>query len=177
MPSESNEIELSMDELREIAGFAVECACRALLIFERHMPGDNRPREAIEAALAFSQGEKRSNALRACGIAAFKAAGSAATPAAAEAAKAATQTVGAAFLHPLAKAHQVAHILGAAAHAARAAELDADNNSQVGAAERDWAIQHAPATVSDILARYPAAPSGGGRTGELLRELDAALRQ
>jgi hypothetical protein len=43
----------------------------------------------------------------------------------------------AAYLHPLASAHQVKHILGAAAHAARA---------------------------------------GGGRVGELLRDLDDALR-
>jgi hypothetical protein len=27
-----------------------------------------------------------------------------------------------------------------------------------------------------VLARYPAAPPGGGRVGELLRDLDGALR-
>jgi hypothetical protein len=28
----------------------------------------------------------------------------------------------------------------------------------------------------DVLRRYPAAPSGGGRVGELIRQLDASLR-
>lgn len=31
-------------------------------------------------------------------------------------------------------------------------------------------------TVLDVLRRYPAAPPGGARTGELIRLLDAALR-
>lgn len=169
-------IDLTLEELREIAGFAVECALRVLPIFERHAPEDIRPREAITAAFAFSEGGNRSNALRATGLAAFRAAHSANAPAAKEAALAATQTVGAVFLHPLAKAHQVKHILGAAAHAARAAELDAGDDRNVGMEYRDWAIQRAPATVGVVLARYPAAPPGGGRTGELLRELDRALR-
>lgn len=175
-PDKSGEVKLNIDELREIAAFAVACAQRVLSIFERHIPNDSRPREAIDAALAFSKGAKRSNMLRARGLAAFRAAHAANVPAAAEAAQAATQTVGAAFLHPLAKAHQVKHILGAAAHAARAAELDAADDPSAGSACRDWAIQHAPATVVAVLARLPAAPERGGRTGELLRELDEALR-
>ena len=177
MPSEQNEIELHIDELRVIVGFAVECAQRVLPLFERSMPEDTRPREAIDAALAFSQGGKRSNALRASGLAAFRAAHAVDAPAAEEAAQAATQTVGAAFLHPLAKAHQVRHILGSAAYAARAAELDAGDDPNVGAAYCDWATLHMPATVATVLARYPRAPAGGGRVGELMRELDSALRQ
>lgn len=168
-------IPLSIAELREVAGFAVACALRVLPIFERDMPDDLRPREAIDAALAFSKDGKRSNALRASGFAAYKAARGASSPAAAEAAQAATQAVGAAYLHPLASAQQVKHILGAAAHAARAAELDA-NNRAAGEESRDWAIQHAPLPLLEVLGRYPAAPTGGGRTGELLREIDAALR-
>jgi hypothetical protein len=30
--------------------------------------------------------------------------------------------------------------------------------------------------VLDVLRRYPRAPGGGGRVGELIRRLDAALR-
>jgi hypothetical protein len=177
MPSKQNEIELNIDELREIVGFAVECAQRVLPLFKRYMPDDTRPREAIEAALAFSKSGKRSNALRASGLAAFRAAHAVDAPAAKEAAQAATQTIGAAFLHPLAKAHQVRHILGSAAYAARAAELDAGDDPNVGAEYCDWAIKHMPATVATVLARYPPAPAGGGRVGELIRELDSALRQ
>jgi hypothetical protein len=177
MQDEEGITELNIDELREIAGFAVECAQRVLPIFERHVRDDSRPIEAIEAALAFSKNGKRSNELRAKGLAAFRSAYAVDVPAAKEAAKAATQAAGAAFLHPIGKAHQVAHILGAAAYAARAAELEADDDLSVGEEYRDWAIQHAPETVATVLARYPAAPAGGGRTGEILRELDVALRQ
>lgn len=169
-------VELSMDELREIAGFAAACAQRVLPIFEQHMPDDPRPREAIEAALAFSKDGKRSNALRASGFAAYKAAREASSLAAAEAAEAATQAVGAAYLHPLASGRQVKHILGAAAHAARASELAARNDRSAGEENRSWTLQHVPPTVAVVLGRYPAASSGGGRTGELLRELDTALR-
>lgn len=176
LPDPDN-IELSLEELRELAGWAVVCASRVLPIFERHLPNDARPREAIEAARAFSNGDKRSNQLRANGLAAFRAAHETSVPAAAAAAQAATQTVGAAFLHPLAKAHQVMHILGSAAYAARAAELDAGDDPAVGMAFCEWAIEQAPESVSAVLARYPSAPDENGRMGELLRELDMALRQ
>lgn len=38
MPAKK-EIQLTMHELREIAGYSVECAPRALPILERDMPG------------------------------------------------------------------------------------------------------------------------------------------
>lgn len=177
MPTESNKIELGMHELREIAGFAAECARRVLPIFERDTPDDSRPRDAIDAAFAFSRGGKRTAALRAIAMAAYKAAREASTPDALEAARAASAAAAAAYLHPLASAYQVKHILGAAAHAARAAELDAGGDRNVGAESRDWALLHAPSLVAAVLARYPAAPGGGGRVGELIRGLDAALRQ
>ncbi len=176
MKDSKETIELSMDELREVARFAAECAARALPVFERHMPDDVRPRDAIQAARHFSQTGKRSNALRASGFAAYKASREAGMPAAAEAALAATQAVGAAYLHPLSSPLQVKHILGAAAHAARAAELDASGDQNVGKEVCDWALQHTPRTVIAVLVRYPAAPAGGGRTGVLLRYLDDALR-
>ncbi len=176
MPTGSGEIALSMHELRAIAGYAAECARTVLPIFERHMPGDSRPRDAIDSALTFSSGGKRTAALRTSALAAYKAAHGASAPAAIEAARAAGAAAAAAYLHPLASAHQVKHILGAAAHTARAAELEAGDDRGVGVQSRDWALQHAPASVVSVLARYPAAPLGGGRTGELLRELDAALR-
>src|SRR3982750_4785910 len=82
----------------------------------------------------------------------------------------------AAYLHPLADGHQVKHILGAAAHAARAAELLAGDDRDVGAEQIEPARRRATAVVVDVLSRYPAAPLGGGRVGELLRDLDGALR-
>ncbi|MBZ5712484.1 putative immunity protein [Nannocystis pusilla] len=176
MPREPDTIALSEHELREIAGYAADCARRVLPIFEQSVPADTRPRDAVEAAYAFAGGGRRTGALRQCGFAAFKAAREAASPAAVEAARAASHAAGAAYLHPLASAHQVKHILGAAAHAARAEELAAGEDPSVAAETLEWARRHAPAAVTAVLGRLPAAPAGGGRVGEFIRRLDAALR-
>ncbi|MFH8342465.1 putative immunity protein [Streptomyces sp. AM6-12] len=172
----ADRIELTEDELREITGYAAGCASRVLHLFEQNMPADPRPREAIEAARAFAGGGRRTQALRLSGFAAFRAAREAASPAAADAARAASHAAGAAFLHPLADAHQVKHILGAAAHAARAQELAADEDHTAADALAQ-ARAHAPAAVTAVLGRLPAAPAGGGRVGEYVRVLDAALRE
>jgi hypothetical protein len=77
---------------------------------------------------------------------------------------------------PLANATQVKHILGSAAHAARAFELSAGDDPTVGADHLAQARILAHPVVVDVLWRYPAAPHGGGRVGELIRQLDASLR-
>lgn len=169
-------IELSREELREVTSYAIACARRVLPLFETAAPGDARPRQAIEAAAAFVESGMRPNSLRTSGLAAYKAAMSLADDVAKEAGQAATQAVGAAYLHPFASALQVKHILGAAAHAARAAELHANGDPAVGEEYCAWAVEHAPQTVRAVLARYPEAAKGGGRTGELMREIDARLR-
>jgi hypothetical protein len=84
--------------------------------------------------------------------------------------------VGAAFPHPLAKATQVKHILGSAGHAARAFELSAGDDPAVGADRIAQFRILAPPVVVDVLRRYPVAPRGGGRVGELIRQFDASLR-
>ena len=81
----------------------------------------------------------------------------------------------AAFLQPLAKATQVKHILGSAAHAARALELSAGNDPTIGADHVAQSRILAHPVVVDVLRRYPVAPRGGG-VGELIRQLDASLR-
>lgn len=88
-------IELSADDLREVARYAARCAGQALEIVEAVRPDDARPREAVDAA-----------------------------------------------------------------HAARLAA----------------ALSYATPALVDVLCRYPSAPGGGGRVGELVRRLDAALR-
>ncbi|MEW2576668.1 putative immunity protein [Streptomyces syringium] len=175
VPTESSRIELSERELREIAGYAAGCARRVLPLFERSLPADTRPRDAIDAAHAFAGGGRRTGALRQSAWAAYRAAGEAASPAAADAARAASHAA-AAYLHPIASAHQVKHILGAAAHAARAEELASGEDRCATAGTLDWARHHAPPAVTAVLGRLPAAPSGGGRVGELMCDLDAALR-
>lgn len=176
---DSTTIDLSRPELREVAGYAVACARPALAIFERERPDDQRPRAAIEAAQTFADGAERTKVLRDSAWAAQRAAQEArdaGEAGASEAARAALAAAGAAFLHPLAKATQVKHILGSAAHAARAFELAAGDDPAVGADRIAQARSLAPPVVVDVLRRYPAAPSGGGRVGELIRMLDASLR-
>ncbi len=172
-------VPLSLVELRAVAAYAAAGARPGLEIFERGRPGDARPRAAVEAAQAFADGAPRSKLLRDAAWAALAAAREAAEAgqgAAGEAARAAMAAAGAAFLHPLAKATQVKHILGATAHAARAAELEAGGDPAVGSMQAARAAALASRTVIEVLRRYPPAPSGGGRVGDLTRQLDAALR-
>lgn len=173
-------IELSIAELREITGYAVACAEPALAIFERERLDDLRPRAAIDAAQDFANGAKRTKAIRDTAWAAHRAyqkARDTGQAAAGEAARAAVAAASAAYLHPLAKATQVLHILGPAAHAALAFELDASGDRIVGADYVEKARDMACPTVSSVLTRYPKAPSGRGRAGELVRELDTSLRR
>ncbi|MFB8030593.1 putative immunity protein [Streptomyces sp. NPDC056465] len=177
MADEAGTVELSTQDLREVTAFAAACADSALAAFEAEQPDDSRPREAIATAWEFARGGARGKALRDAAWAALKAAKCAGTPAGREAARAATAAAGAAYLHPLPKATQVKHILGAAAHAARAAELLADDDQAVGADHVGQAVRSATPGVVDVLVRYPAAPGGGGRVGELIRMLDESLRR
>ncbi len=161
--NETGEIVLSMQDLREVTGYAAESAQEVLGIFERAHPADSRPRDAIDAAWTFARGGKRGKTQRDTAWAALKAA------------RAAMCAASAAYLHPLADAHQVKHILGAAAHAARAAELIAGDHRDIGAEHIEHVRRRATPAVVEVLKRYPSAPPSGGRVGELLRDLDEAL--
>ena len=180
MANERDEIVLSMQDLRAVTRYAAESAQDVLKIFESAHPTDSRPRDAIDAALTFACGGKRGKTLRVTALAAQRAARDAETAntaAVGDAARAAMCAASAAYLHPLAEAHQVKHILGAAAYAARATELLAGDDRTVGAASIEQAHRRATPAVVDVLKRYPAAPPGGGRVGELMRALDEALRR
>lgn len=179
MDDDSTTIALTRSELRAVAGYAVACARPALAVFERERPDDVRPRAALDAAQAFANGAERTKSLRDSAWAAQRAAQEARDArqaAASDAARAALAAAGAAFLHPLAKATQVKHILGSAAHAARSLELAAGDDPAVAADHIAQACTLAGPVVVDVLRRYPAAPGGGGRVGQLIRQLDASLR-
>ena len=175
--NETREIVLSMQDLREVTSYAAESAQEVLAIFEKTHPADSRPRDAIDAARTFARGGKRGKTLRDTAWAAHRAARDADTAAARDAARAAMCAASAAYLHPLADAHQLKHVLGAAAHAARAAELIAGDDQNVGAEHIEHALRRATPAVVEVLKRYPVAPPGGGRVGQLLRDLDEALRR
>ena len=166
---------LSTEDLRAVTAFAADCAEAVLEIFEADRPDDPRPRDAIAAAREFARTGARGKALRDTAWAALRAA-NATDGAAQDAARAAMAAAGAAYLHPLPQATQVKHILGSAAHAARAVELAAGSDPAVAADHLARCRILAGSVVSDVLRRYPAAPDGGGRVGELLRRLDATLR-
>ncbi|MCC6313564.1 MAG: exonuclease SbcC [Thermomicrobiales bacterium] len=179
MTVDATNIELTRSELRAVVGYAAACARPALALFERECPDDRRPRAAIDAAQAFADGGERTRALRESAWAAHRAAQktrNAGQAAASNAARAAGHAAGAAFLHPLANSMQVKHLLGSAAHAARACELAAGNDPAIAADCIARARSLAPPLVVDVLRRYPVAPDGGGRVGELIRQLDALLR-
>lgn len=176
---DSTKIELTRSDLHAVAGFAAACARTALAIFERACPDDPRPRTAIDAAQAFADGAERTRMIRDAAWAAFRAAHEArdaGQSAASQAARAAVGAASAAFLHPLFKATQVKHILGAAAHAARAFELAAGDDPAIGPEHVAQARLLTPSVVVDVLRRYPPAPPGGDRVGALIRLLDKSLR-
>lgn len=122
-----------MDELRVVARFVADSAREVLPVFEDAVPGDRRPRAAVDAASA-------------------------------------------AYLHPIAQAGQVGHILRAAASAARVAELNAGDDPAVGDLLIERARQRATPTLIDVLRRYPLSPTAHNRVAHLMSTLDAALR-
>lgn len=99
---------------------AAERAEAVLQWFEAACPGDERPRQAIEAARAWASGELRVGAARA---AAFAAHAAARTAPVGSAACAAARAAG----HAAATAHVVTHALHAARYAERAAALAAQD--------------------------------------------------
>lgn len=177
MTTVSGDFELTMDELRAVARFALQSAEGVLPVFEAVHVDDARPRAAVEAARAFVDGERRTKLQRVTSLDAHRAAREADFEPARLAARAAGDAASAAYLHPIAKATQVGHILRATASAARVAELRAGNDPAVGLAVIEAARQRATPTVIDVLDRYPLAPTGRTRTAHLMSLLDASLRR
>jgi hypothetical protein len=179
MATKSEPFEFEMEELREVARYAIACAEAVLEIFERACPNDSRARVAIDSARSFATGGPRTHQLRVVALDAHRAARAAydsGCDAAGEAARSAGHAAASAYLHPLYKSTQVLHILGSAAHAAYALERNGDDTDVTDPSRLTMFVMMASPAVADVLMRYPPAPGGGGRAGEVLRELDAAIR-
>lgn len=176
MTTVPGDFELTMDELRAVARYVVESAQDVLPVFERAHPDDPRPRAAIDAAWEFVNGAKRTKLQRVASLDAHRAARESATEATRLAARSAGDAASAAYLHPIARAGQVGHILRAAASAARIAELDAGGDRGAGTRSIEAARQRATPTLVDVLARYPLAPPAANRVARLMTDLDASLR-
>lgn len=176
MDRESRYFTLSLESLRAIGGWAADCAERALSIYETHAGSDARPRAAIDGIREFARGGKRAARLRTLALQAHAAARAIGDPAAAAAARAAGTAAASAYTHPLADVQQTKHIVGAAAYAALALELNHAGDSSVSAAEVRWAIEHAPSDAREVLLQMPARQAGKSRLDTLLYELDAGIR-
>ncbi|TFC27679.1 exonuclease SbcC [Cryobacterium sp. TMT1-3] len=176
MASASDDFNLTMNELRAVVRFAAESAQTVLAEFEADAPDDIRPREALTAALAFAGGAPRTNLLRTTAFAAHRAAKRAPTETAQLAALACGDAAAAAYLHPIARATQVGHILRAASCAARVDELKAGGDESVGGGAISALAAQATLPIPDVLRRYPVAPRGSSRLSQLMSALDAAIR-
>lgn len=168
-------IVLTPAELREVAGFAVACASVVLPLFEAALPDDSRPRRAIEAAQAFASGGPRTHGLRTLAMDAYRA-GAADDAVAREAARAACHAAGAAFLHPLAKATQVRHILGSAACALRAVELASPEGNAAAQGFFEAWVNGAGPGLRRVLGRYPLLSGQTAAVDPWMSRLDRALR-
>ncbi len=177
MAREAKYFTLSLDSLRAIGGWAADCAERALWVYEAQANSDSRPRAALEGIRVFAGGGKRTAQLRTLSLVAFAAAREADAPAAAAAAaRAAGLAASSAYTHPLADVEQTKHIVGPAAYAALALELDGGGDPHIGESEVRRAIEHAPPEVHEVLRQMPARQPGNSRLDTLLDELDAGLR-
>ncbi len=176
MDRESKYFTLSLESLRAIGDWAADCAERALSVYETRADSDSRPRAAIEGIREFAVGGKRTARLRVLALAAHAAAREVGDSAAAAAAHAAGVAAASAYTHPLADVHQTKHIVGAAAYAALALELDHGGDPSIGDGEVRWAIEHAPSEVREVLLQMPARQAGKSRLDAILYELDAGIR-
>lgn len=127
-----------------LALWAADCAEHVLYFFEQVQPDDNRPRQAIEQARAWAQGEVSMTQARTAAGHAMGAA-RALSGAAREAAYAAGQAA--------AVAHVAAHELGAAAYAIRAARAAApkDERIEAGRLECQWQRTQLPGAIRELV--------------------------
>ena len=176
MGRESKYFTLSLESLRAVGGWAADCAERALPAYEKHADSDSRPRAAIEGIRVFAAGGKRTAQLRSLALSAYSAAREINDPAAAAAARAAGLAAASAYTHPLADVQQTKHIVGPAAYAALALELDHSGDPSIGDGEVRWAIEHAPSEVREVLLQMPSRQTGSSRLDKILYELDAGIR-
>lgn len=179
-----DEVTISDEERGLLGSWAPDCAERVLPLFEEAVPGDLRPREAIDGIRLFVREGRRTAALRSLAWAAQKAAGEAGDPAAAAAARAACCAAATPYLHPRATAHQSRHILSPAVHAARALDLarkkqtaERELGEAAGDAEILWAAERCPPQVRALLSRMPPRAPGRGRLDVLYHRLDSGLRR
>lgn len=176
MTRETEYFSLSLESLRSLGSWTADCAERALSIYEKQAGLDSRPRAAIEGIRVFANGGKRSAKLRSLSLAAFSAARDVANPAATAAARAAGLAASSAYTHPLVDVQQTKHIVGPAAYAALALELDQGGDHSIGDNEISWAVSHVTPEVCEILLHMPPREMGKTRLENIMHKIDASIR-
>jgi len=176
MARESKYFALSLESLRALGSWAADCAERALPVYEKQAEADSRPRAALEGIRVFAAGGKRTAQLRSLALAAMSAAREVNDPAAAAAARAAGLAASSAYTHPLADVQQTKHIVGPAAYAALALELNQGGDQAIGDHEVRWAIEHGTPQVREILGQMPAREMGRTRLDNLMYQIDVGIR-
>lgn len=171
---ETQYFQLSIESLRALGSWCADCAEIVLPVFEKHVASDSRPRAAIEGIRVFAAGGKRTAQLRTLALGAFSAAREAGHSAAA-AARAAGLAASSAYTHPLVDVEQTKHIIGPAAYAALALELDQDDSKAADALIR-WTLEHVTVDVRDVLINMPARQPGKSRLEQLMYTLDKGIR-
>lgn len=168
---------LSEADRRLVASWAADCAERVLPLFEAEAPDDDRPRDAIARARAYASDELDTAGEIRRRFVANRASQVVSSPAAKAAAWSAGQAAGV--------AHMGAHALGAAAYAAKAAEL---HQAGAGTAEIAWQLEHLSEPARTALRLLPALgtdPSGplgsgllaSGVLGDNIRAIQNGLRR
>ncbi|ALJ18413.1 putative immunity protein [Microbacterium sp. No. 7] len=163
---------------RLVALWAADCAERVLPLFEAEAPDDDRARDGIERTRAYARGELDAAGEIKRRLLAGRAAQSVTSPAAIAAARAAGQAS--------AVAPMGAHALGAAAYAAKAASLAADDQETARYSEVRWQLDHLTPATRTALARLPllgkdsSGPLGAGLLAsgvlaQTIREIQADL--
>ena len=130
---------------RLLASWAADCAEHVLALFTVKYPEDDRPRQAIETARAWSRGEATVGDARQAAFATHAAARSASDAAAREVARAAG--------HAVATAHMADHELGAAFFAIKAVRLASPASEARMAGEREcrWQREQLPEAIRELV--------------------------
>jgi hypothetical protein len=130
---------LPLEQHRQLAAWAADCAERVLALFIAASPQDQRPALALETAHAWVRGEATVGEARASAVAAHAAARSVPPGPARDAARAAG--------HAVATAHMADHALGAAVYALKAIKADAGADRM--AVEQRWQAGRLPEAMRE----------------------------
>ncbi|WP_245813747.1 putative immunity protein [Rhodococcus marinonascens] len=153
-------MELDLQEHQTLVIWAAACAERVLENFERAVPGDARPREAIEAGRAWARGELKMTGARKAAFASHAAARDAPDDAAKAAARAAGHAAATAHVYthaPHAANYATTSVRKAAAPAANTAVTSLDTASVAIARERSWQREQIPEHLHQIVLQ-PCTP-------------------